>query len=171
MVLTGEKKLIAPCGLYCGTCAFFHESKIRKTVLRLKEMMDGFERIAKKYKKVAPELKDYPKFIKVLEYIGSQDCLGCRMGGGKEHGAACMPATCTMVLCSRDKGLDFCYQCSDFPCEIIPYTMKKDKNEGHEGLIEIWLKCNKKMKEIGLNKYFQIKKSEPRYKSEPNYKK
>lgn len=161
MTLIGEKKLIAPCGLYCGTCAFFHESEIRKTVLHLKGLLDGFDYIAKIYEKVAPELKDYTKFMKVLEYFGKQDCRGCRFGGGKEHGAACMPETCTMILCPSEKGLDFCYQCSDFPCEIVPYIMKKSKNEG---LIDIWLRCNKRMKKIGLNRFLKEKKSEPRYK-------
>jgi len=161
MVLTGEKELIAPCGLYCGTCAFFHKSNIRETVLHLKELLDGFERIAKKYEKNAPELKEYPKFMKVLNYLEKQDCLGCRLGGGNISGAACNPKTCPIILCQSKKKLDFCYQCPDFPCEKIPIAFQKT---GNEGLIEIWLTCNRRIKKIGLDRYLQEKKSEPRYK-------
>ena len=72
-----------------------------------------------------------------------------------------MPDTCTMILCSSDKKLDFCYQCSDFPCEIVPFIMERSKDDG---LTEIWLKKNKEMKKIGLDKYLKKKISEPRYK-------
>ena len=77
-----KKMLIASCGLFCGTCAFYRESEIMKTALRLKEMRKGFEGIAE-----------------------------------------------------RD---------SDFA--------------------KIWLRCNKKMKKIDLDKYLKNKK-EPRYKN------
>ena len=155
------ERLVSCCGLYCGTCAFFHDSQIKKTAKHLKKLLDGFEHIAKIYENVAPDLKSYPEFVKVLNYLQGQNCLGCRMGGGTTHGAACMPLTCTMVLCPLDRGLDFCYQCSDFPCEIIPFAMKKS---GQEGLIDIWLTYNKRMKKIGLDRYLQEKKREPRYK-------
>lgn len=161
MALTGEKELIAPCGLYCGTCAFYRESEIIETAIRLKKLLKGFEGIAELYKEVAPELKDYPKFVNVLDYLVKQDCRSCRGGGGTVKGAACMPKTCPIRVCLSKRRVDFCYQCGEFPCEKIPAAFKK---VGDETLAEIWFNCNKKMKNMGLDRYLQKKKKEPRYK-------
>ena len=160
MALTGEKELIAPCALYCGTCAFYYKSRIKDTVLHLKELLNCFERIAKKYENDAPELKGYPVFTSVMEYLGKQDCRGCRQGGGTVRGAACNPNTCPIAVCVSKKGLDFCYQCAEFPCEKIPTTFTR----AGESLLKTWRTGNQRMKEIGLDRYLQEKKSEPRYK-------
>lgn len=160
MKIKDERKLIAPCGLYCGTCTFYNDSEIRKTAVRLKQLLDGFEYVAKIFEQDAPALKDYPEFLNVLKYISKQDCLGCRFGGGKESGAACMPLTCPMLLCTIEKGLDFCYQCTEFPCEMISNAFKDTANKG---LIDIWINSNNRMKKIGLDRYLEEKKKEQRY--------
>ncbi len=76
---------------------FYYDSEIKKTALRLKQLLDGFEYIAKIYEKVASELTEYSEFVNVLEYITEQDHLGCRFCVGGENGAACMPTNCTMI--------------------------------------------------------------------------
>jgi len=163
MVLTGHNELVAPCGLYCGTCAFFHKSKIKETVLVLKDHLDGFEYLANLYAKDVPELREYPAFRNVLAYLGKQDCLGCRRGGGTVEGPALYCTNlCPIKTCLSEKGMDFCYQCVDFPCgKIHNEVLKRDFPRGR--LLEIWLTSNKRIKEIGLDKYLQEKKSEARY--------
>ncbi len=159
MPLTGEKRLIAPCGLYCGTCAFYRESEIRKTAIRMGKMLAGFKVLAKMYEDAAPELKDYPKFARVLDYLTKQNCRSCRLGGGTAKGPACQSKECPIIVCLSRRGVDFCFECSKFPCEEIPAVFKAQSSD----LAKIWLGCNKEMKRKGLDRYLKKKKNEPRY--------
>ena len=46
-------------------------------------------------------------------------CPGCRNAGGK---IAHLPMPCRVYPCAAEKGVDFCGDCPDFPCDFLhPY--------------------------------------------------
>ncbi|MDM8549182.1 DUF3795 domain-containing protein [Desulfobacterales bacterium HSG2] len=47
-------------------------------------------------------------------------CKGCRNEGGK---CAHLPVSCTLYPCAEEKGVEFCCDCSEFPCDRLhPYA-------------------------------------------------
>lgn len=47
-------------------------------------------------------------------------CKGCRNEDGK---CAHLPMPCRLYPCAQEKGLGFCHECSDFPCDYLhPYA-------------------------------------------------
>jgi len=102
MAAEEERALIAPCGLYCGTCALFKARKDREFRARLAE----------------------ERGIPVEELFL---CAGCRPMRGQVKAAGGQPV-CDTYACIEGKGLDFCYQCHDFPClKLAPCIDKHDK--------------------------------------------
>lgn len=79
----------AYCGLYCGACSF----------------------------KVAYETKDrrhlqsMPSVYDKYKNDALDNCPGCRLENKRGE--------CRIRDCAVEKGIDYCIQCSDYPCEII----------------------------------------------------
>ena len=96
------RALIAPCGLYCGVCALFKA------------------RIDKEFRvKLAQE-----RGIPVEELFL---CAGCRPMRGRVKAAGGQPI-CDTYACVQSKGVEFCYQCNEFPClKLAPCADKADK--------------------------------------------
>lgn len=84
---------LAPCGLYCGVCAvrMAHESGNAKFKSKL----------ASVYGLPADEIH----------------CAGCLAANAADIFPYCR--VCPIKLCTRDRGLDGCHQCDDFPCAHI----------------------------------------------------
>ncbi|PKP39297.1 MAG: hypothetical protein CVT98_02335 [Bacteroidetes bacterium HGW-Bacteroidetes-15] len=84
-----REKLVAPCGIDCGTCEFYlskHNEQILEYLVS----------------------KGIPKNI--------LPCKGCRNIDGK---CPIMTANCDTYTCTKSKGVDFCSNCSDFPCSML----------------------------------------------------
>jgi len=86
---------------------------------------------------------NYNEFVKVLKWLASQDkpCKGCRFEGGWSWWPDCPVRECVL-----QKGLDFCYQCSDFPCK----KLKEEPLLMHKKTI---VEANNQMKTIGIERY------------------
>jgi hypothetical protein len=84
-----ERELIAPCGLYCGACS----------VHRARTDISLAEKLAKRLGMAAKDVA----------------CSGCRSQKGLVSVIG-PPACETYECCVEKKGLEFCYQCHDFPC-------------------------------------------------------
>jgi hypothetical protein len=56
--------------------------------------------------------------------------------------------------CVREKGVDFCFECDDFPC---------NRHGLHPALYERWKKNNMIMKTLGVQDYYKKIKYLPRY--------
>jgi hypothetical protein len=104
MKTTEENILAAPCGLYCGDC-------------------------------VAYMAKDDPVLLESLIAKGlNKDqlpCPGCRAGEGT---CPVIDCACATYSCVEGRALEFCFECSKFPCEklnpaadkaaILPHNIK-----------------------------------------------
>ncbi len=88
---------VAPCGIYCAGCKIYQASEDPELAEKIAENLD----------------------------IGVEDaqCLGCRAENG-EIPVISVEGKCRTYQCVKDRGLDFCYECEDFPCSKL-YTCRK----------------------------------------------
>ncbi len=104
MKITDEIILVAPCGINCGDC-------------------EGYK------------AKDNPA---LLEYLVSRGikreglpCPGCRSIKGNCPAISC---ACDTYTCVAERGVDFCFECPEFPCarlnpaadraNVLPHNIK-----------------------------------------------
>jgi len=138
---------LAPCGLSCRKCFAYSKGEIGHHSKKLQELLGNFDIYAERFSRFLPQFKNYPSFKKMLAYFAAPDCLNCRQG-------TCKYANCGVVDCYQKKGVDFCYQCDEFPC---------NKNNFDPHLEKRWLQMNSRMKEIGVEAYYEENKDVCRY--------
>jgi hypothetical protein len=144
------KNRLAPCGIHCGKCFAFKDGDIGKNSRELKKSLGNFDVYAERFVELLekPVFKKYPEFKEMLEYFSLAECAGCRNERCK------LFKICNVRLCSERKGVDFCFQCPDFPCEGTGFD---------DHLYERSVKINRKMAQIGVEKYYDEIKDKPRY--------
>jgi hypothetical protein len=140
-------KTLAPCGLNCRKCIANNDGEIKNVSVRLQELLGSFDRYAERFSDFLPVFKNYPAFKELLAYFIKADCGGCRAG-------ACKYPNCGVRDCYKQKAVDFCFQCDEFPCE---------KSNFDPDLKHRWIQMNNRMKDIGVESYFQESRNLPRY--------
>jgi hypothetical protein len=58
------------------------------------------------------------------------------------------------MACHKKKGVDFCFQCKEFPCNKTNFSEPSRKR---------WIQRMKKMKKVGVETYCEETKMLPRY--------
>jgi hypothetical protein len=114
-----DKRLAAVCGLFCPACTVFIGT--REDPKRLQKMSERF-------KKPVEELQ----------------CDGCR----SEKRCFYCKERCTMGKCSQEKGVDFCGECNEYPCEDLKAFQAEAPHR-----IELW-KSQERIKEVGYEKWY-----------------
>ncbi|MFC2097353.1 DUF3795 domain-containing protein [Bacteroidota bacterium] len=139
-----------PCGLLCEKCFAYNKGSIRFHAEQLKNNLGEFDNYAKRFVTLLeePVFNKYPDFKDLLNILSEGSCEGCR----KQE--CHLFKDCNVKQCYKNKKVDYCYQCDDYPC----------KNTGFdENLKQRWLKINNKIREIGLENYYNEIKDKPRY--------
>ena len=90
-----KQELLAPCGLYCGVCRVYIAHQDNDIKLK---------------KELFPSYKAYG-----AKSVEDMACEGCLSDG--IHFPFCR--SCTIKDCIKNKGIEGCHQCTEFPCEII----------------------------------------------------
>lgn len=144
------KKRLAPCGLHCGKSFAFIDGDIRNYSNRLKQSLGNFDVYATRFVELLhePVFKKYPEFKDVLQHLTTADCHGCRAEKCK------LFTNCKVRACSEEKNVDFCFQCKEFPCSYTGFD---------EHLYQRHVEINKRLKEIGVEAYYQEVKDLSRY--------
>ena len=126
-------QMTAPCGLDCFNCHYFlaHEDE---------EAMKTVEKISEEY--------DMP--VEILL------CKGCRNHNGRiplhKH-AFGEEHRCEAYECSQGKGLRFCCDCADFPCDNLhPYANMAGELPHNIKVFNLCL-----IKKMGLEKWAESK--------------
>jgi hypothetical protein len=114
-----DKKLVAVCGLFCPAC-WVHIAQ--------RESLEKRKKIAESFRVPVEALK----------------CDGCR---AKHRSAYCN--TCKMSACAEEKGLEFCIECEEYPCDPL-----KEFQAGKPHRIELW-QNQSRIKEVGYEKWFE----------------
>lgn len=138
---------LAPCGLSCQKCLGYTKGEIAFHSKKLQELLGNFDIYAERFSNFLPVFKNYPSFKKLLSHLAEPNCRGCRQGD-------CKYPNCGVAECYQKKGVDFCFQCNEFPCE-------KTNFDSH--LKARWIQMNHRMKEIGVEAYYEETKDLGRY--------
>ena len=112
----GEKRLCTYCGLYCGLCELFL-GVVSEHAGELQRMIKFFGLNAEILNEDA---ETYGAFARVLE------ALKLRVTGVQPCGEGCdLYPVCKIRPCAKERGVETCAFCDDFPCSIISPVMEK----------------------------------------------
>jgi hypothetical protein len=114
-----DKKLAAVCGLYCGACSWFISTH-----------------------------EDPERLRRLAAQIGYSEeesrCHGCRSGKRLPY---C--GKCKMFACAVERGIDFCIQCEEYPCDDL-----KQFQLAMPHRIELWANLER-VKAVGHRQWLQ----------------
>ncbi len=143
--------ILGPCGSNCKKCVFNKNGDIKYHSGELKKLFGSFDSYAERFGKIInPTFNKYFEFREFLEYLTQVNCMGCR-----KQECAIYP-NCGVYKCHKEKNVDFCFQCDEFPCE---------KTNFDPDLKRRWVLMNERMKEIGVDAYCKESMKYPRYRS------
>ncbi len=114
-----KRHLTAPCGLDCFNCELY-EGNITE---------DMKQQFAAKIQKDPEEVA----------------CKGCRQQQGCRH----LGQPCETLRCVVDKGLEFCFECEEFPCVILQPA--KDGADRFPHNFKVFNLC--RIKAVGVEKW------------------
>ncbi len=125
-----KKELLAPCGLYCGAYRVYIAHKDDNLKFK-QELLPAFKAWGAKN-------------------VDDIACTGCLSEG------ILFPfcRTCSIKECIKDKGIEGCRQCDDFPCDIIT-------NWPSSGGKKVMLRAIPAWRELGTEKW--VEEEEKRY--------
>ena len=116
-----NSELLAPCGLYCGTCGIY---------IATRDGNDKFRNAMAKVFGTKPE---------------ETECLGC-MQADPPAKLFCLCKTCEIRECIKKKGYYSCLQCETWPCN---FTDKNDNAIGQRVMKKAIPDWRKKVEKYG----------------------
>jgi hypothetical protein len=162
------KKLIGYCGVYCGTCGMYKGriyAKIAQEFLEVIKAAGYPEELTINPKGIKPDF-DFNEFLKGLEYFSKEDSaafcqVSCKQGGG---------VACKNRPCARERVIEICYECKDFPCKYFSKHLEKYpeklkdyelfKKLGYEGWLRFYAEKAEKGYANSTQKYYSRAKKE-----------
>jgi len=114
-----KRRLTAPCGLDCFNCDIYEKN--------ITEEMK---------KQFASKIKKDPEEVA---------CKGCRLENGCKH----LGQPCETLKCIEDKGLEFCFECEEFPC--VKLQPAKEGADRYPHNFKLFNLC--RMKAVGVEKW------------------
>lgn len=115
-----DKKLAAVCGLFCPACTVYI----------------GFHGDPGRLEGMSQRLG---------QSIDKMQCEGCRSDKRSYY----CENLCTMYKCAAQKGLEYCGECADYPCEELKAFQAAAPHR-----LELW-KSQEHIKEAGWEKWFE----------------
>lgn len=141
-------KHLAPCGMDCSRCADYVNGEIKRLSSELLERLGNYEPVARMKSSGNPSFEGYAQFAQILKSLSDGACSGCR-----GDNVLCPITTCSAKECHKEKGIDFCCQCNEYPCERQFEGRLRDR----------WRSINDRMKLIGIIDYYIEQSRLPRY--------
>ncbi|MEW5772497.1 MAG: DUF3795 domain-containing protein [Thermodesulfobacteriota bacterium] len=142
------REIMAPCGLDCGKCLANPDSRIATLARELRGEMGGFSSYAERFAQMNPVFAQYPGFAALLDHLADGGaCPGCRSG-------KCLFAGCEVSRCTRERGVDYCAECAEFPCAKANLPSHLDA---------LWRASTAAIREMGPEAFYDTVKDRPRY--------
>lgn len=128
-------RYVTYCGLYCKLCA--QQSRIPREARQLQQTLhkEGFDDF---YQHVPEMKKTFQPFWQFLQKLAAFDCT-CRSGKGG-------PPDCKIRNCAKQKGIEVCPQCNEYPCMLIQSLADHYPTVIQDG---------KRLQKIGLEKWVE----------------
>jgi len=114
-----DKRLAAVCGLFCPACTVF---------IGTREEPDRLKAIAERFQQPVEEVM----------------CDGCR----SDKRCFYCRDKCMMSKCAHEKGVEFCGECNEYPCEDLRTFQKEAPHR-----IELW-RSQERIREAGYEKWY-----------------
>jgi hypothetical protein len=152
---------IAPCSLLCYACISFQDGPSKEGARNVYTYSDGWGDFWSAH---LPEEKReewhkwFDSFQNTLQYLGGASCPGCRNHppSNKDGKWGCLEG-CVIPSCVKERGLDFCAECDEFPCQKAKDFFKTPKGQSD------WETGSRRIKEIGIDAYYDEKKGISHY--------
>ena len=143
-------KKLGYCGLNCEKCFANVNGDIKKHSKELKNFLGKFEIYSERFVNLLnePKFLNYPSFKELLDYFADGNCRGCRIE------TCILFKSCKVRECAEVKSVNFCFECEEFPC---------NKTGFDEHLRKRWVIINEKMRDSGVQNYYNEIKNQPRY--------
>lgn len=128
---------------------------IQETAIKLSHYFEGYydfnvENLPQEHKQYAEIIK---QFVDGLDKYTKTSCGGCR---SNNRGKGCLPS-CIIPDCIVIHNVDFCGECSEFPCDKITTDIY------NETLINQWHENNQQIREKGIEEYYKESILRPHY--------
>ena len=148
-------KAVAPCSMFCSTCTGCKYGDISIHAKELLRLLDGHKEFLDKNlkKEYRHKLDEFIIFQKKLKKYANPKCNGCREGGA----TGCSIKGCFINECTKEHKVNFCGECALFPCNKVNNKIFK------ENVIKKWYEGNARIKEIGIEAYYEERKDNPHY--------
>ena len=148
-------KDVAPCSMFCSTCTGCKYGKISYHARELLRLLEGHKEFLDKNLIAAyrHKLEEFENFEKKLNKYANPKCNGCRTGGAN----GCSIKGCFINECTKEHKVNYCGECPLFPCDKVNSSIFK------ENVIKKWLEGNKRIKEVGIKKYYEERRDIPHY--------
>lgn len=149
---------VAPCSLLCYTCPASQNGAISKYASTLCNYFEGYYEFndANILEEYHSWLKEFKTFHCKLEKYTKPHCVGCR--NNPFPGSGCMEG-CVIPSCTKEHNVNFCAECSDFPCK----KAKDFYSKINDTIASDWQSGNQRIKEVGIRQYFDEKKDVSHY--------
>ena len=121
-IRTPDKRLAAVCGLFCPACGVF---------IGTREDPGRLAKLAQRLGKSIEEMQ----------------CNGCR----SDRRCFYCESKCTMAKCAATKGVDFCGECAEYPCQDLKAFQAELPHR-----IELW-QSQERIKEAGYETWYREK--------------
>ncbi|MGD2206416.1 MAG: DUF3795 domain-containing protein [Anaerolineae bacterium] len=102
--MNDQLEFVTYCGLHCDLCSARARIPQRAAALQQAMTEEGWTFWGQ-------TISGFPEFWQFLQGLADEGCPGCRAGGGDPG--------CQIRICARERGLDLCNRCPDFPCEHV----------------------------------------------------
>ena len=137
-----NKEYTCYCGLYCENCAVKVKVEPAAKVLYEEMKKAGFEDIIN----MIPGGDKFWPFLKSMAVDGV--CISCREGSGNPG--------CAVRICAKEKGVEMCALCENYPCEIFARyfegypLLKHDNALLRDNGMEAWAKLQDERRARGF---------------------
>jgi len=127
-------KYVTYCGLYCRLCTNLARIPQQAKMLKATMSKAGYEIFGEHY------VEHFKEFWEVLGRFSETDktCPACRGG--------CGDPSCKVRICAREKEIERCPVCKDYPCEHVLELAKRYPNLVADG---------KRQEEIGIEAWIE----------------
>jgi hypothetical protein len=128
------------CGNYCRTCHWYTDA-LRKPASQLSDLVKNHFEVALWISNKGGSSQETIKGIEILSKCAC--AFNCKGGSGWGN--------CPVRKCCTEKGIDFCFECSEFPCE----RNWSGKSEHANVFTADKISRLKEMREIGVEEWIK----------------